>query len=152
MDRYIGAPTTHNTLPYLSSTNGGPKLPPIQQLKGWHTNARMMAVVVRKLCQGKIRVPTPTEIQHTCSEHVLERLNRSLTLPVSLWVVCGTKMQSRTQFLMKRLPESGSETYISILDNRDRHPMPRYHLPHVYLCQPLRGRALTNSNEMSALR
>jgi len=106
--------TTHHALPYLTPANRGSTPPPIQQLKGRHANARMMAIVIRKLCQGKIRVPTPAEIQHTCSEHVLERLNRPLTLPVSLRVVCGTKMQFRTQFLMKLLPESGSETYISI--------------------------------------
>ena len=44
--------TTHHSLPNLSPTNGGPTPPTIQQLKGRHTNARMMAVVVGKLCQG----------------------------------------------------------------------------------------------------
>ena len=72
----------------------------------------MVAVVIGKLSQRQIRVPTPSEVQHTCPKHVLERLNRPITLSVRLWVVSGTEMQPNTQLLMELLPEPGSEMYI----------------------------------------
>ena len=112
----------------------------------------MVAIVVGKFSQRHVCVPTSPVFHNACSKHVLERLNRPLTPPVLLRVISSAEVQSRTQLLMKRLPEPGSKTNISVRHDRDRNSMSRYYLSHIYLHQPLCRRALTKSKEVSTLR
>ena len=77
-----------------------------------HTNISMMVVVIRKHDQQKIGVLTSTKVNETGMQHILERPNSPLALLVRLRMVCGTEVQSGTQFLVKSLLKPGSKAHI----------------------------------------
>ena len=76
-------------------------------------------------------IPTPTEINDACPQHILEGMDGPLTLPISLRMERRTKMQSRTQFLVELLPKTGSKSDIPIGNDRNWNPMARNNLADV---------------------
>ncbi|QHO07994.1 uncharacterized protein DS421_14g468610 [Arachis hypogaea] len=51
----------------------------------------MKTVIVCKLHQWHVTVPTPGLIQHTRSQHIFQHLNSPFRLSICLWMICHTK-------------------------------------------------------------
>src|SRR6185436_4039949 len=77
---------------YLTFSSLGPtqrSLTPstIQGLEWCHLQTGLIAVVIRKLSQGKTFVPVLVIMDDTCSKHILKKLIHPFGLSVSLWMV-----------------------------------------------------------------
>src|SRR4051812_9678699 len=63
--------TNHNTLTSFVPTQWHPTPPTIQRLKWSHTDTRMITVVVGKLNQRKITIPSTSFLQRTSTQQIL---------------------------------------------------------------------------------
>ena len=106
--------TQQRCITHLGPTNWRPTRSAIQGLKRCHTDARLKTVVVGKLYQWQVPLPRPTEVQDTTPKHILEDLNSTLGLPVSLRMISRTKGQLSAQGTLQTLPQPSSKTRISI--------------------------------------
>ena len=87
---------------------------PIDKLKRWWIDIRVIVVVVRHLSQGKVGSPNPTEIDHTGSQHNLEHLNVPLALAISMRMIISAKVQPRIQLLVESVPKLQREPNVLI--------------------------------------
>ena len=78
--------TPHDPLTDLILTYQSLALPSIEHLERKSINIGMITVVIRKLRQREICIPTPTVIQYTWPKHIFQGLYSPLTLSVSLRV------------------------------------------------------------------
>nr|GEV37973.1 hypothetical protein [Tanacetum cinerariifolium] len=62
----------------------------IQCLKRSTSYTRMITIVIRKLHQRKMNIPTSSEVQDARSKHVFQSLNSMLTLTIDLMVATNT--------------------------------------------------------------
>ena len=74
----------------------------------------MVIIVVGEHGQWEVSVLTPFKIQHTSQKHILEHLDRPLTLSIDMRMVCCTKMQLSTQLLMKIPPKPRGKKYLGL--------------------------------------
>lgn len=77
------------------------KISSIEKLERRNTNIGIIVVVLRKLSKGKAGFPTPTEIDNVSPQHILECLNGSLTVSISMRVRSHAEEESRTHLLVK---------------------------------------------------
>src|SRR4051812_45176990 len=63
--------TNHSSLTRFVPTQWRPTPPTIQSLKRSHTNTRMITVVVGKLNQRQITIPSTSFFQHTSTQQIL---------------------------------------------------------------------------------
>ena len=82
-----------------------------------------------------MRIPTPTEINDTRPQHVLEGLNSPLALAVCLRVECCAEVKPRAQLLVKLFPEAGGKPDILIRYNGNGNPMARHDHPNIQFDQ-----------------
>ena len=76
-------------------------------------------------------IPTTLEVNHTRSQHVLQRLNGALCLPICLRMKGSTKLYMRAQSFLERSLEMWSKLSFSIWNDRKRNPIPPHNLIYV---------------------
>ena len=69
----------------------------IQCLKRCHTNAGVIAIIIRELYQRQIVVPATPDVNHACPKHILQCLNGALCLPICQRMKGSAKLYLRAQ-------------------------------------------------------
>ncbi|MFS7976365.1 hypothetical protein Hanom_Chr10g00891621 [Helianthus anomalus] len=65
----------------------------------------MVAIIVRKLHQRQVFLPTLSIIDNTRPQHVFQCLDGSFTLTIHLRVISSTYAELRTKRFVHRLPQ-----------------------------------------------
>jgi len=129
--------TQKPSLPRLKPSNRRSTLSTIMCLTGSHLNARLVAVVVGKLCKGQERIPRSSELYNTCAEHILKDLNSALGLSIHLRMKRCAQLNPRTQLTMYCPPKMRGELRTSIRNDKHGHTVKTDDLANVNLCQSL---------------
>lgn len=79
----------------------GSTWPTIQSFIWSHINIRVIVVIAHKLDKGEILIPIATNIQYTCTQHILQRLNALFRLSISLWKVTSAEVKAGAKSLLE---------------------------------------------------
>jgi hypothetical protein len=90
----------------------------IENLKWFHFQTLLVAVVVRELGPRQILVPSSLVVHDTGSQHVFQDLVDSFHLAIRLWVVGRTMDQVSPKGCVQVLPKASDKLRTSIEDYR----------------------------------
>jgi hypothetical protein len=74
---------------------------PIKKMERHHLNGALVNVVISEFYKWKLFLPMLPLVHHVHSQHIFHGLVRSFGLPVSLQVICSTKVKLGSQGLLE---------------------------------------------------